>query len=150
GLTKHINAEAVNIIFERNPAGGATAVHFYQAGELVDDFYAEHNDADETYENLIELPQHPQIFTSLLGGRFALLLDQPKRSSYDDGEPDIDVYFDGEDLSLYSPAHDTFNLRDSDLYVPFWDETLLPLGAIYCYEGKFPKFFLQRYESRLS
>ncbi|MBI1258169.1 MAG: hypothetical protein GC204_11920 [Chloroflexi bacterium] len=145
-LTELAHAEAANIIFERNPAGGATAVHFYKAGELVDEFYAEHLDADETYDNLIELPQHPEIVASLLGGRFAFLLDQPKRWSYGAGEAAVDVYFDGEDLSMTLPEYDAFNLRDSDLYVPFWDETILPLGAVYCFNGKFPKYFLQRYE----
>lgn len=143
-LTGAAEAEAAHIFYERNPAGGLTGVHFYRDGQFVDEFYAKYLDGDD-HVPLIELPQHPEILGTLLGKRFAFLLNQPVRWNYDDGEDEVDVYFDAEYIGLSRPDHDPFGMCASDLYVPFWEEDMLPIGAIYEHNKEFPQFFLSRY-----
>jgi hypothetical protein len=143
-LTETLDIEAAHIMYERNPAGRVTGIHFYKTGQLVDEYFAESVEADPDYENVIDLPEHPEVMREILGGRFAFLVDQPKRWSLDDEEYE-DVYFEAEHLGKARdfPEFDVFNLRDSDLYVPFWDETMLPLGAVYCLNGELPDYFLK-------
>jgi hypothetical protein len=149
-LTENLAGEAAHLMYERNPAGHVTGIPFYKAGQLVDEYFAEQVDADPAYENMIDLPQHPEVLREILGGRFAFLLDQPKRWPYpinsNDEEDYDDVYFQGEHIGMHLAEWDIFNLRQSDLYVPFWDEHMLPLGAVYCLNGELPDYFLKRHE----
>jgi hypothetical protein len=142
-LTGLWNTQAVHLMFERNPATRTTATHFYDSGQLVDDYCYENIECEDRFE--VELPLHPELIRQILDGRFAFLSEQPKHRQFDDDT--VEVYFDGEDLGRLrnDPDWDVFNLRTSDLYVPFWDENNLPLGAVYSLHDELPDFFLQRY-----
>jgi len=143
-ITKALNSQAVHIMFERNPAGRNTGIHFYDCGQLVDDYFFENIECEDRY-CLIELPQKPAFIREVLDGRFAFLSDQPRTRLYDDLFS-TDVYFEGEDLSENDPIHDIFNVRASRLYVPFWDESSQAFGAIYCPTKELPSHFLARYQ----
>ncbi len=150
-LTETLSVEAAHLMYERNPVGHATGIHFYKAGQLVDEYFSELIDVDSDHKNIVDLPEHPEVLREILGGRFAFLLDQPKRWSYpinsnDEEEDYDDVYFQGEHIGIHLAEWDIFNLRQSDLYVPFWNENTLPLGAAYCLNGELPDYFLRRYE----
>jgi hypothetical protein len=141
-LTEILNVEAAHLMYERNPGGKVTGIHFYKAGQLIDEYFAESDDADLGYEKVIDLPQHPEVMREILGGRFAFLLDQPKHWSMD-GKEYEDIYFEAEHIGMDIPEYDFFNMRESDLYVPFWNESMLPLAAVYCLNGNLPKHFLR-------
>lgn len=129
-------------MFERNPAGRATSVHFYDTGQLVDDYYYEHVEAIGNI--MFEYVQHPRRVGEILGGRFAFLSKQPiSHTSSIDNEEYIE-FFDGEDL-LPDKGSDLFSLNQTDLYVPFWENESLPFGAIYSLEEPFPDHFLKQH-----
>ncbi|MBN1310685.1 MAG: hypothetical protein JXB30_04630, partial [Anaerolineae bacterium] len=110
-LTEMLDAQAVHIMFERNPAGRATGVHFHDRGQLVDDYYCEDIECEGHY-GLIDLPEKPEQIKRLLDGRFGFLAEQPKLQQYDEEYPK-ESYFDGEDLSsrYHDPKWDVFNVR---------------------------------------
>ncbi len=142
-LTQTINCQAAHIMFERNPAGRGTGVHLYDSGVLVDDYYYENIEA--VGSELIEIIQKPDQVKGLLSGRFEFLTQFPiVRHDLVDSHPYV-RYFDGEDLS---PNRDYVRSdpNQTDLYVPFWEEDSLPIGAIYCLERPLPDDFLKRYK----
>ncbi len=150
-LTEALSVEAAHLMYGRNPVGHTTGIHFYKSGQLADEYFSEVIDVDPDYKNIVDLPEHPEVLRGILGGRFAFLLDQPKRWSYpiisNPGPEDYgDVYFQGEHIGIQLEEWDVFNLRQSGLYIPFWDENTLPLGAVYCLNGELPDYFLRRYE----
>ncbi len=144
-VTAALKSQAAHIMFERNPAGRATSIHFYDAGVMVEDYYYEHIEA--VGSQLIELPNNPERLGQLLGERFAFLKKQPRM--HGSGDDEYAAYFDGEDLSptMRGSEWDVFGLKDSDLFVPFWEEKALPLGAVYCLKEPLPDYFLKRYET---
>lgn len=147
-LSKRLDAEMVHIMFERNPATRCTSIHMYHSGQFVDGYFCENIECEGRY-GLVELPQKPDRITELLDGRVAFLTDQPRTHKYDT-DFSKDVYFDGEDLSGYldDPKWDIFNVRDSMLHVPFWEEEpLLPYGAVYCSIKQLPDYFLEKYKN---
>ncbi len=143
-LTKSLNAQAIHIMFERNPAGRTTSVHCYDRGKLEDDFFFENIECEDRY-GLIELPQKSAFVQHIINGRFAFLVNQPKIRQLDE-QFSIEAYFDGEDLHVNDPDWDVLNVRASRLYVPFWDENSQPFGAIYCPTKELPDYFLARYQ----
>lgn len=144
-LTELLNAEAAHIMYERNPATRATAVHFYEAGQFIDDYY--YDTLDYMGEDgLIELPEKPDHIEKILDGRFQFLLGLPKIHQYEDWEPES-IYFDGEHLSIHNATYDVLNVRNSQLYVPFWDDQAIPFGAVYCPKKALPNSFIERYKS---
>lgn len=141
-LTQALKCHAVHIMFERNPAGQVTSVHLYDSGELVDDYYYENLEAVST--QLIEYPLTSQ-FKTLLNGRFSFLTELPFIYCSPNDDDNYVQYFEGEDLPL-NRRSDHFGLNSTDLYVPFWEDDTLPIGAIYCLEKPFPDYFLERYD----
>jgi len=143
-VTATMLCQAAHIMFSRNPAGRCTSVHLYATGRIVEDYYYENIEAMGS--QLIELPKNPERLGQLLGGRFEFLRRQPMMRRLLD---DVFVaYFDGEDLSpTRSTRWEIFGLEDSDLFVPFWEENMLPVGAVYCLKEPLPDYFLKRYDN---
>ncbi|MEQ8676237.1 MAG: hypothetical protein RLP44_19610 [Aggregatilineales bacterium] len=142
-LTQILECQSAHVMFDHNPAGNATGVHLYDSGTFVDDYYYEN--LEGVGSEMVERIQSPQQVETFLNGRFAFLNQLPviKRDSID-GNDDV-YYFDGEDLSS-NRLSEHFGVNQTDLYVPFWEENTLPIGAIYALKGPLPDYFLNRYD----
>lgn len=143
-LTKSLSCDAIHVLFERNPAGRSTSVRFFGDGKLRDDFCHSYIDGGEW--ELLEMPQHPQVVRTVLNGRFAFLLDQPKRYISPIDHEEYKEYFDGQHLKPNTPEWDVFDIQAQHLYVPFWYDDFIPYGAVYCPAKELPSHLLDRYK----
>ena len=132
-----------------NPAGFATAIHFYDLGQHIDNYYTEDIQSDS---NLTELPQKPNEVTRILNGRFSFLLRQPRVQVYDDGTS-AEVYFsverhfpeNRENRYQLGDKPDLFEIRRSRLYVPSWDHDPHPFGVVYCPGNELPEWLYEKH-----